>query len=67
VLDFFSPHPESLEHTMSRSMIRRSQGTNEQARAQQIRALANQIIRLKRDTNMNAEQRMQTIKFFATR
>lgn len=55
------------EHTVTLAMKRRSEGTREQEQAMQLRAMANQVIRLKQNTRLNTEQRMQLLKFLATR
>ena len=52
---------------MNPSMTRRIEGTTEQQKAQQLCAAANYILRLKQNTRLNAEQRMQLLRALATR
>jgi hypothetical protein len=52
---------------MNPSLLRRSQGTRDQQKAQEIRALANYSLSLQRNTKLNATERMQALRILATR
>lgn len=47
---------------MNPRQIARLEGTTAQQKAQQLRAIANRILYLKRTTNLNAEQRSQYVR-----
>jgi len=50
---------------MNPSINRRSNGTTEQQNAMKLRALAAHALRLRLDTSLTEEQRMEALKRFA--
>lgn len=50
---------------MNLAMKRRLEGTAEQNQAQRVKALAMYSLHLQRNTQLNAEQRLQALKAFA--